>query len=148
MLREELYHPVVSHFPIALLSLVPFVGLGRLMKKENIIKNCEFLFRVFLYLGLTSYLVTLYLGDLSLEIIKSQLPKLQAAYHHEDMAYYTLYLFMSVLGIDSLYLNMKDKHWLNYFIIIASFAGLYFLIQTGHSGATLVYEYGAAVKPN
>ena len=148
MLREELYHPVFSHFPIAFLSVVPFVGLGRLLLKEKNRQTAEFLFRTFLYSGLVTYLVVLYLGDLSLEIIKSTLPKLQAAYHHEDMAYYTIYLFMGVLGFDSLYLNMKDKHWLNYLALIASFAGLYFLIQTGHSGATLVYEYGAAVKTN
>jgi uncharacterized membrane protein len=145
MLREELFHPLFAHFPIALLSLTPFLFLPRFSNKEDIVKKSDLLFKTNLYLGLVFYLIVLFLGDLSLEIIKNSLSSLQAAYHHEDMAYYTLYIFIAVVASDTIYLNFKDKHWIKYITFILCLFGVYFLVLAAHSGATLVYDQGAGV---
>ena len=85
------------------------------------------------------------MGDLSLEIVKKDLPRLQEAFNHEDYSYYTLYIFLLVLLLDIFSARVKN---LKYLIFVASIIGVYFLLRTGHSGADLVYNQGAAVLRN
>jgi uncharacterized membrane protein len=145
MIREELFHSFAVHFPIALLSLTPFLFLGQFIKNEKIKQVSDILFKSFLYLGLVFFLVALFLGDLSLEIVKKDLPRLQEAFNHEDYSYYTLYIFLLVLLLDIFSARVKN---LKYLIFVASIIGVYFLLRTGHSGADLVYNQGAAVLRN
>ena len=82
---------------------------------------------------------------MALESISSQFCEIQKAYAHEDDAYIALYLYGGVLVFDFLYQYKKKKQIL-WGLILTSVLASAAIFMSGHSGAELVYEYGAAVK--
>lgn len=151
-LREELLHPLSAHFPVALFVLATFVKLAEIIfqKNESTARNCSVIFNFLIMLTPLFYLITMFLGDLSLEIIKPKFCDLASAGRHEDLAYETLYFLVGALlffGIASIE-QVRKRFYLQCQIVVLIFLvlGNFYLIQTAHLGATLVYEKGAAVK--
>ena len=147
-MRNELFHPLVSHLPLVFLGLFPLVALFVLFLKEPIKGHLQFLKRVFLYGGLLGLFASIYLGDMALERVSSSVCSLTLVYQHEEQAYFMLYATLVLIALDVVLFVKKEIKEL--FIlapqIIIGFLLLFFVYQTGHSGAELVYEYGTAVK--
>lgn len=150
MIREELLHPVLSHFPIAMFSLALVTKLLELLlrkaKREFQLK-LNFVSKFLIYLAPLFFLVSMYLGDSSFEIIKSEFCDLALVSKHEDLAYFALYFFLGTLIFESLSEFLKKfELLLQVGAFITLLFGNYYLFKTAHLGGELVYEKGAAVK--
>lgn len=152
MIREELLHPALSHFPIACLVLVVFTKLTQLIvikKYPELEQNLTFTHRFLLLIGCAMLLPTMFLGDMALDIVKGNLCNLVKAYQHEELGQITLIIFIIALAGEVLIISEKIKRNLIYFVHIFVFGfillGNTYLFQTAHTGANLVYEQGAGL---
>jgi uncharacterized membrane protein len=152
-IREELLHPVFSHFPLALLPialLLKCIEIYISYKASSHQKTLNLAFRFTLGAGLLSFLVTLYLGDSALDQIKNDFCQLSLISRHEDHAYWALPFFLVALALDpfTYFENFPKKLFplSQIFLFLFMIGGNFYLFKTGHSGGELVYEHGAAVK--
>jgi len=143
MIRPELFHPLISHFPIGLLGCYPIALLLAFKWKEQMLATSRFL----LYAGILGVFVSLYLGDMALERILPSLCDIPRAYRHEDQAYYLMYSSILLVLIDVGEIAQKVKAQLAHYLkLLFAFVLVFFLYRSGHTGAELVYDYGAAVQ--
>ncbi|MFT6631812.1 MAG: putative membrane protein [Bacteriovoracaceae bacterium] len=153
MIREELLHPVISHFPIALLVLVMFTKLAHLIVMKRYIelsKNIDMISKFLLIVGSIMILPALFLGDMAFDIVKNDLSNITTAYRHEDLAHNTLIVFIIAIVLDTLVsvreFSFKQMFTIQVCLFFTIALGNYYLFQTAHLGADLVYEQGAGVK--
>lgn len=152
-MRSELFHPLSVHFPIALVVL--FFGLkifGYFVRKEeqkNDLKKFNF---VVLTLSLVSVFISIYLGDMAFEVVRSNLCQIGKVDQHEELSKLLALTLFVTLTIETLVLvfesKIKDRNIYKLkeiFTLLLSIVALAFLFQTSHSGAMLVYEQGAGV---
>lgn len=143
MIREELLHPAISHFPIAFLVLATALKLILLFKEDE---RILFTARVLLYLGTFLILPTLFLGDMALDIVKNDLCRLTLAHEHEELGELTLIIFIIGAALDvALNFKLPYKSLVKYLGFIALLFGCGVLFETAEHGGELVYEDGAAV---
>ncbi|MBI3609544.1 MAG: DUF2231 domain-containing protein [Nitrospirae bacterium] len=139
---EHPIHPVVVHFPIALLfTAVFFEILGFLLRREQ---YRQFGFWL-LILGFLSGLVAAGFGLWGeAAAVKMGVPE-KAIERHESFAVSTLITF----GLLLIYRRWARDRWSSHrktIYISAAVAGLLLLGTTGYFGGELVYEYGAGVS--
>ncbi len=153
MIREELLHPAVSHFPIAFLSMLMLTKTAQFFvteKYDEIKKYLYIISKFLLIVGASLLLPSLFLGDMALDVVKQDLCKITQAYQHEDLAHYTLIVFIIAIVFDTLLdiekIPAKFHKVLKALVLLSIFLGNYYLFQTAHMGGDLVYEQGAAVK--
>ena len=153
MIREELLHPAISHFPLALLVLVFFTKTAQLFVTEKypeLNKNLQVISKFLLLTGSAFLLPSLFLGDMAFDVLKQDVCDLVAVYRHEDMAHYALVTFIIAIVFDTLsYINQiakKFKPLINVLLILTIGVGNYFLLKTAHMGGDLVYEQGVGVR--
>ncbi len=147
-LRSELLHPIFVHFPIALTVFTLLVVMGSFFSNHS---WWEISRRVFLYGALMLLGFALFTGDFAEDAVKASLCNRHLLHEHEDQAYLTLYILIFALVLDTAYWWCAEhKKEMMKYIKIALFAVLVAanisLVITGHNGAELVYEQGAAVK--
>ena len=151
-MREELYHPMLVHFPIVLFILaLVFRILGMLFfKYPDLREKCHTFATFALYLTPLFYLPSMYLGDVSFDVIKSHFCDLRAIALHEEMAKWGLLALIITLVLESLShiekIKLKADLLMKSLVLIAMLVGNVLMIRTAHSGGELVYEKGAAVK--
>jgi uncharacterized membrane protein len=148
--RPELWHPIVSHFPIVLLTFTPFLATLLVFNLPTKVRNfIDTLFQGCLYLGMLTYLITLYLGDVALDIAKPTTEYLVEIYKHEELAKDTLipYVFAILLyGIKAWRKWLGKKEVVaNGALAIILFFAFYMLIKTSHGGGILVYDLKVGV---
>lgn len=139
-------HPLVIHFPIALLlAYVLLETIGIIFKKEFFSKAAH----LFLLLGVLGMVAAVLTGNSAESIARqwikngAKIPP-NAIGEHEDFANTTLWFFAGLLVFRT-YLVLKNKFtgYLKYIVLVLSFIGIYFIYQTGYYGGRLVYRYGA-----
>ncbi|MBI3812008.1 MAG: DUF2231 domain-containing protein [Nitrospirae bacterium] len=139
---EHPLHPMVVHFPIALLSTaVIFEILGFLKQRES--------FRQFgfwlLAIGLTAGIVAAGFGFWGEGAAKAGGVPEAAIDRHESFAIATLITF----GLLLIYRRWARDRWtpgLRAIYISAALAGFVLLGTTGFFGGELVFQYGAGVQ--
>lgn len=150
MIREELLHPLFSHFPIAMLILSLFTKVAQLIClkiSSEFEKKFSFLTKFLLFGGGALLLPTLFLGDMAFDIIKPTLCNTIDVYKHEELAELSLLLFITCMVIElTSLLKIKYKKYLNILSILTMIIANSYLIRTSHLGAKLVYDHGAGVK--
>ena len=149
MIREELLHPMISHFPIVMFSLALFsksLELLTFTKFSDFSKRLNFLSKSLIFTAPLFFLITIYLGDIATEIIKGDFCEYYLIAKHEEYGYYALYFFIGSLIFESLSEVFKNKRMLCHFVVLLTLiGGNYYIFKTAHLGAKLVYEKGAAV---
>ncbi len=155
-MRIELIHPMLVHFPIALLFtglIVRFIALW--VRKKSSLSFLLPASWMILGLGVLAAWVAIVAGELARDVVEPTLENLTILDEHSHHAYYTAYGFTMGLCLDLIraYLmrTSKKKVWLVR-RGLAAFIWFFYLISlgnlliTGYLGGSLVYSEAAAVK--
>ncbi len=130
-------HPLVVHFPIALLLVAVVFQFLALWKKSLFQNAALLLFGIGWVSGLVAYLT----GDPAEEYAQERWGSgLRTIIHnHEDLAFQTLVVFAIVIGL--LLLNRyKPAKWIIPVVLVLSLVGGGLVAYTGHIGGQIVYD--------
>ncbi len=144
--REEVWHPLSVHLPIATLFLASLATVIILIvNKEPYHLFLKQMIYVMLGIGVLSGWVSIYTGELAYNIEVRKICDPKVLQEHQWWAYATLIVYSIALGlkistkfISHNVINIIKS--ISLFLIIGAFFGL---LYTGHLGASLVYQQGA-----
>lgn len=147
--RTEVYHPLSVHFPLALLFTAFIFKLLALKFHREV---WELGGSVLLILGTLGAWIAIYTGNLADGAVSRQLCDPTVLKNHENMGYYTAWLFTVSTGLELLKFSKKivirRKGLIKITILLLMALGTGTLFYSGHLGASLVYQQGAGVyKP-
>lgn len=148
----ESIHPLIVHFPIALLYVAPlFILVGACFKdirRPFFWSSC-----LLLMLGTFSLWLALITGEMSVESMTMTPPEesIEAISYHDELAHVSRNFFIVLTVIFLLYVSNFRKlffqlrrRWHNLFLaayLTAYIAGLVVLTNTAHYGAELVHQH-------
>ncbi len=136
-------HPMVVHFPIALLlASVLFDGLALRWRGEQFRETSLSL----LVLGVLTAGVAVLSGHFAEEAVEhSGIPK-DAIELHEELGFAVFWVFLGLLGLRlAMYRGwMKEQPML---ALLAGLTGGVLLVTASYFGGDLVYRFGAGVLP-
>jgi uncharacterized membrane protein len=142
MWREELIHPLLAHFAVALVPLALLFRAGGLFTRWGFFRPASILL---VALGTLAAWVAVYTGGLAEDVVNKVICDPTVTKTHEEFAEWTAILVSAVLGMDLAALKFsrfsRKLEWLSALVLVIA-SGL--LMQTGHLGASLVYQQGAA----
>lgn len=134
--QEHPIHPLIVHFPIALLTLGTLLLWLSLWKKEWLDKAAILM----LSIGWISGIAACVTGDGGEKFDMSHFAATRPMIHqHENMAMYSMILFAIVIVINVIS-RFVSIPYIRVIEIIASIAGLVFIVLTGHYGGQIVYH--------
>jgi uncharacterized membrane protein len=139
-------HPMIVHFPIALLIVGFLTDLVGLITKREFFSNAGFYLLILGTLGvIAAYISGEYAGDGVSE--SGSLGK--ALEIHESAAWLTLWLMIgtALVRIASVVFK-KYKGVLKIVAIVLFFAGVLSIARTGYYGGELVFKHAAGVQLN
>lgn len=144
-------HPLIIHFPIALLLVAPlFVFLGMILPKNG--RSFLYAALILMAIGTLSACVAVSTGRAAAELADRTPEIAKVLETHEELAELTRNLFsgLTVLFAGILFvpaLLKKNPGFKLSFMITAAFLAVYMLaslavVWTGHEGGRLVHQYG------
>ena len=160
MWRTELWHPLVVHFPIALLLVgTLFRAGGALPAARGRLSFFRPAGRMLLALGTAGAWVAVYTGSLADSIVVRSLCDPTVLETHEHLAYRTAYLFVGYVAADLALFGARRwlaasshrrtkllRRALLAAVLGLTLAGSATLMYVGHLGSKLVYQQAAAVN--
>lgn len=139
-------HPLVVHFPIALLLVAAAVDLGAVVTQHDGIRRAA----GWLLLAGTAFLpFTYWSGRLASDRVENPFPRAQAVMaEHADLAWWTLWVFiaLAVLRVGLVY-RERLRGWLHAASAAALVAAVGLLALTADHGGQLVFDLGVGVRP-
>lgn len=142
----ELHHKII-HFPIALLFIYPFVELMSFFVKKEFF---SFTSLVILIIGVIASLLAVLTGNQAANALSNSSDEIKILFeNHQTYANITVWLFTAIL-FSRIYLQIKKKYsgLLKIILLIISFAGCYFIFQTGDYGGKTAHSRSAGVIQN
>lgn len=147
MLRDELLHVAVVHFPIAFLALAGFCALVFLVSGRGFQTLL-----VALTLGVAIGWIAILTGGWAEDVVNRVICDPTVTHRHEDWADYTMWSATSawLLAVGIAIKRLFGKARAPGFLPRAALAAMLVfsagaVLWTGHLGASLVYQQGAAV---
>jgi uncharacterized membrane protein len=150
MWREELFHPKVIHFAIALLVIGScFYILGLLLKRKPAFAFLLPSARLLVLLGTLAAWVSVYSGLIADDIVGRELCDPLVLNTHEQLAMVVSWLFSAAWILDRVMLwtlkSPKAKKVLSVGIAMLFMTGSGLILYVGHLGGKLVFQQSAAV---
>ena len=134
-------HPLIIHFPIALLSLAVLASLAEVfVKPEWLTKS-----RLWLYiLGSLSAVVSVLTGRSAADTVSPPFNAEMTLSQHADNAHLVMWYFVSFTLLQLILPKFlkTDGIWVRLAYFLVACFGLSLLISAGDLGAKLVYKYG------
>ncbi len=150
--REEVWHPLSVHLPIATLLLASLAAIISLVVKNKpyhlFIKQMIY---VMLGIGVLSGWISIYTGELAYNIEVRKICDPKVLQEHQWWAYATLIVYSVALGlkISTKIISHKVINIIKSISLFLIIGALFGLLYTGHLGASLVYQQGAGTyKPS
>ena len=139
------WHPIVVHYPLALLPLSLLVDLvAWIRRRERWHAGAYYL----LVLGPLAALAAVLTGTRAAAPYRADSRVLEPLEQHEDLVTWVLVVFLVVvLGRLPLHLQGRLQGWRLKAWILAAGVGCGLLWQAGFYGGELVYRYGVGVQP-
>jgi uncharacterized membrane protein len=139
----EHIHPMVVHFPIALLFTSLFLDLLGLLTKKDSFESSAY---QLLLLGVLGGVAAIGFGILAEEfVVKSSIVN-EAIETHETFAIATVVLFTFLLAARYFFDRKENFKTIRSYYLITAFLGIVLLAATAYYGGQLVYEYRLAVS--
>jgi len=138
-------HPLIIHFPIALLVMAVFASLMDVLLSKEWISTSKIWLYIF---GTLSALVAVLSGREAADSASPPFNAEMSLSNHSDMGHYTLYFFtaFTILQLISIKLGKADNKILKILFLLVAGVGFYLLLQAGDMGAKLVYKYGIGIS--
>jgi uncharacterized membrane protein len=137
-------HPMIIHFPIALLIV------GFLFEVVGVAANKEFYSKaafILLLLGGAGAVAAYITGNLAGDGLSEMGPLKQALEEHEDAAVVTLWIIGGIVAARILMVATKRFTGSLRWLAVAFFlVGVLAIARTGHLGGNLVYRHAAGVQ--
>ncbi len=146
MWRIELLHPMLAHFPIALLIVAALLELLGVFLSSNVRSFIRGASLLLLVLGTGMAWAAVWSGEEAEEIVERTLCDASALELHAEWALRVAWIFSVVSAFALLRWKMLGSPVVSGLITTLALAGAAALGYTGHLGATLVYQHGAAVS--
>lgn len=135
-------HPMVVHFPIALLTVSLLFDLISMRWKSASFRDAGLYTLLAGLLGAAAAVVT---GAIAEETVEdSDIPEALLNIH-ETLGYATLALFIGLLGL-RLLMRRGVVREIPALYVTLGFIGVVVLLVTGYYGGVLVYDFGAGVN--
>lgn len=139
-------HPVVVHFPIAILLVAVLTDLFGLLKKDSAVMKA---FPLYLYvLGTVFAVIAYFSGRRAADVVDIPLQAAQTINEHSDLALYTV-IFFGLYSIIRLGVSLRfqsDGMAIRVGFVAVSFVGVVLLAMTADHGGQLVYSHGIGVS--
>ncbi len=142
-------HPLLVHFPIGLLVILPLLLLLSIVIKEQnkCFTNASL---IILIVGTIGAMLSVATGLAAMEVAKITEEAKEILNKHESLAAICRNLYMSLTVFYAIFVYYANKNImkpslktaLQIIFIVYSLLGIWFLINTGHYGARLVHEFG------
>ncbi len=139
------FHPLIVHFPIALLFLAGLVDIAGLLFRDKPFFSTA---TVSLYmLGAIAALAAFLTGRAAADSVFLTADANALLTIHADMGSYTFYFFgvYSLIRLGIMFTPLKDKFAFRGFLTVVGLAGITLMTLTATRGAELVFNYGAGV---
>lgn len=139
-------HPLMVHFPIALLIFALIFDLFALIFRN--VNWLRYAAGSLYILGALAALVTFFTGKQAADIVNVPAMARHTLSEHADWAHYTVWFF-GIYGLIRLLLLSKklSQKWVVSFVIfLIGAGGMFLLFETAEHGAELVFRYGVGVK--
>lgn len=148
MWREELWHPMVVHLPVALLLFGALLYVIHFLFPSPLKAQVFFSARVLLTTGMLGAWLAIWTGERADGVVGRTLCDPLVLEAHENYAYWMAGLFTVIVVLDYGSILLKNGRFL--FTLRVAFAlafalGAVLTGYIGHLGAKLVYQQGAAV---
>lgn len=144
--REELWHPLSVHLPIATLFLSSLAAIIAIVVKNKVYKLfVQQTILAMLAIGVISGWIAIYTGELAYTIEVRKICDPEVLQEHQWWAYTTLIVYSVALGlkISTKFIAIKFSKIIKPLSLFLLFVALLGLGYTGHLGASLVYQQGA-----
>lgn len=139
-------HPLIVHFPIALLLIAVAADLaGLILKRYNWIKPAALWLYVLGALGTIGAFIS---GKQAADVVHFPTPSYPVISEHADLALYTM-LFFSLYAIVRLFAFRKQwdqRSAVAVILFVVAAGGLGLLQQTAEHGGELVFRYGVGTS--
>lgn len=149
MWREELWHPKVVHFGVALLIVGTALYIAFLLfRKKGISDKLLFSARVCLGFGVLSAFASVVTGNMADSVVGRQVCDPLVLEAHCYYAHLMTYIYTASFGVDlGLAFVNRDKlqKMGRYCIAVALVVGAVLVVYVGHLGGKLVYQQAAGV---
>ncbi|MGA9287806.1 MAG: DUF2231 domain-containing protein [Anaerobacillus sp.] len=134
-------HPLLVHFPIALLIIGVIAQYLALWKEDYFEKIALFLLPTGFVFGVVSYITGDGAEGYAFDHWGRQVESI--IHTHETYALITLFIFGGVVALKLLRLFMPFK-WIKPIVLVLCLGGLITLTLTGHYGGKIVYDHQAS----
>lgn len=137
-------HPMIVHFPIALLIVALVADLGGVLLKREFFSKMGLLL---LTLGTAGVIAAYFSGDFAADGLTEAGPLKMAIENHEDAALVTVWL-MALTTIVRLALVVSRKYtgMIRWIPVMLFLVGVASMVRTGYYGGELVFKHAAGVQ--
>ena len=138
-------HPLLVHFPIAVLITATLADVASLVWTKDWLKKMVMALFSF---GVIMLLITYLSGKQAIDLVDVPLKAELTASHHADWALRTLLFYGAYLiaRIFAYFSRFKNRKWIAIVLLLAGLAGIGLITKTGDFGGKLVYYYQVGTR--
>ncbi|GAB3169361.1 DUF2231 domain-containing protein [Telluribacter humicola] len=147
--RTEIWHPLVLHFPLAVLLLATVTKLVAVFINHEPASFWQRAGSYLLYCGCISAWLAVYTGNMADGVVARRICDPTILKLHQIAAYNTAYLFTGATAVDLvLYYGLFRQYsrLIRVGIVVLMLAGSGYLVYAGHLGAQVVYQQAGGVR--